>query len=101
MGEGAEDDSGYQMTMPFVTVTERGGPHETGAYVAGFEMGSLDQQLKLNPAESGQTFMLHAENQPQADLIAMRRGYRMEVVRKHEGGWIEVRMTLALDTLTL
>ena len=58
--------------MPFVTTTDT-----AAAYVAGFEMGHLDAELTmikslgLVPGPK----MLHAENQPQADLLAMKHGF--------------------------
>lgn len=67
----------YEMFMPFVTAVSNGGVHDDRAYVAGFEMGRLDaelgmiRQLGLVPGPK----VMHAENKPQADLLAMKHGF--------------------------
>jgi hypothetical protein len=75
--EGAE----YNLVMPFVTCRSTGGPHDDASYVAGYEMGKLD--AVLNISESTRMALrptvyaqLHTDNVPQADLLAMRYGYR-------------------------
>lgn len=37
----------YGLVMPFVTVSSVGGPHDDGAYVAGYEMGALAVRLQM------------------------------------------------------
>jgi hypothetical protein len=81
-------DHAYALTMPFVTVTSAGGPHDTAAYVAGWQMGTLDAQLAQFPPLPHRV-LVHADNRDQADLIAMRRGYRMDVERT-DGDWATV-----------
>lgn len=70
------EDVEYGILRPFITVTSKGGPHEDQAYVAGYEMGLLDARLA-----NGQPFhqdTLQTVSIGQADLIAMRHGYRLE-----------------------
>lgn len=69
------DNPGYDLVMPFVTVASKGGPHDDDAYTAGWEMGALDAFLSAaRPVAHKQ--MIHAVNAEQADLIAMKNGYK-------------------------
>lgn len=74
-----EDQSESSLVMPFVTVKSQGGPHDDAAYVAGWEMGSLDAQLNimssLRSAEQYGPLGIHSENKEQADLLAMQYGW--------------------------
>jgi hypothetical protein len=75
------DESGYELVMPFVTAASNGGPHEDEAYSAGFAMGMLDGFLGNwdgPDAMLADGVVVLAENVPQADLIAMKHGYRIE-----------------------
>lgn len=67
------EDGGYDLLMPFVVVTSKGGPFDDDAYVAGYEMGELDVMLAAQPPFHEATIL--AANLAQADLIAMRHGY--------------------------
>lgn len=90
--DGTDGVGGFEMLMPFVTVASKGGPHHDRSYAAGWEMGALDAQL-----EHARTLVLekviHASNAPQADLIAMRHGYRAEVEPTGTNGWSMLRLT--------
>lgn len=71
------DEQRYEFFMPFVTTTDAGGPHDPASYIAGFETGALDARLKMLaaiPVVEWRT-VLHRENLPQVDLIAMAHGY--------------------------
>lgn len=74
------DEPQYDLVMPFVTVASNGGPHDDASYAAGWEMGALDHRLAA-AAVDGQvvTATILATNVEQADLIAMRRGYAMDI----------------------
>lgn len=61
------------MVMPFVTVESRGGPHDDRSYVAGYEVGSISAEM--THARGRITRYVHAENQPQLDLVAMKHRY--------------------------
>jgi len=70
-------ESSYGLLMPFVTVQSKGGPHEDAAYVAGYEMGLLDARLSvLDSYVTAAEFQIHSESAQQADLIAMRYGFK-------------------------
>lgn len=73
MNEEEHEFTDYGMVMPFVTVTSKGGPHDDDSYVAGWEMGALDAELKVSTWPLTRT--VRTENLPQVDLIAMRYGY--------------------------
>jgi hypothetical protein len=77
-----ERDDEMELVMPFVTVASVGGVHDDGSYVAGWEMGALDVTLQNNPLFHEQ--MILTENAPQVDLLAMKNGYRPEIVRINE-----------------
>jgi hypothetical protein len=69
----------YELEMPFVSVASNGGPYDDDAYAAGWAMGALDARLGTHPHVRP---LRHEEtvrtvDVPQADLIAMRHGYRM------------------------
>lgn len=82
----------YDLVMPFVTVTSKGGPHDDVAYVAGWEMGQLDYRLAL-AAFGGHNVpptVLRRENLPQIQLIAMKHGLVDRIVEwDRDAGWCE------------
>lgn len=73
----SEHQAGWSLVMPFVVVASAGGPYDDGAYVAGYEVGSLDVRLALEKPES-LDLTLRTANLPQVDLVAMRHGYIVE-----------------------
>lgn len=85
--------SEYEMRMPFITVTSKGGPHDDDSYVAGWEMGALDRDLRMAALIQAEvTVTMHSENTGQADLIALSHGYVMRAIG-HDAGvpeWAEV-----------
>lgn len=92
-----EDDDPYDtgaswLVMPFLPVKSKGGPYDDDAYCAGYEMGTLDAKLGRTTSDGwGNTLAIHAENQQQADLIAMRRGY-VALFTEPEDGWVRMRL---------
>lgn len=86
------EDAGFGLLMPFVTVTSKGGPHDDMSYTAGWEMGVLDTELEHSRALVAER-VIHASNAPQADLIAMRHGYRAEIEPTDTPGWSTLRLT--------
>jgi hypothetical protein len=86
-----EHDEGHELVMPFVTVATVGGPHDDEAYTAGWEMGSLDAELQhAAPAIVERT--IHECNAKQADLIAMRHGYLVNLYNLGDG-WMSLKLT--------
>lgn len=79
------------LVMPFVTVVSRGGPHDDASYTAGWEMGALDAELE-RARVINQERLIHTENAAQADLIAMRHGYRAEIEPTQVDGWSSLRL---------
>lgn len=75
----------YSLVMPFVTVASKGGPHDDESYTAGWEMGFLDARLHEKPVFMELT--IHATNAPQADLLAMKHGYRATITESGVDGW--------------
>lgn len=78
----------HRLVMPFVTVSSKGGPHDDAAYTAGFEMGHLDADLitaKGLVALIERT--IQTVNRPQADLIAMHRGWTATFTDTDVDGW--------------
>lgn len=67
----------YDMVMPFVTTDGEGGIHDARSYACGWEMGQLDAQLNMTRHLSAVpiALMIHTENLPQVDLIAMKHGF--------------------------
>ena len=67
------------LIMPFVVVESKGGPYDDGAYVAGCELGDMMARMRF-AKEFRFDFpdqVVHRENVPQIDLIAMRYGIVM------------------------
>lgn len=90
----SDDQSGYELAMPFVTVTSKGGPHDDASYVAGWECGVLDVKLSDLDPLTGECHeaTVHTENIPQLDLIAMKHGFRLELAPASEiPEWRHVR----------
>lgn len=80
-----------ELEMPFVAVASQGGPWEDDAFVAGWQACALDQHLAAGPDEHVATLL--AGLREQADLIAMRRGYRAEFQHTDVEGWVWMRFT--------
>jgi hypothetical protein len=90
----SDGPSEFGLVMPFVTVASEGGPHEDEAYVCGFEMGHVDAFLEFGKPERHEMWV-HAASVDQADLIAMRNGYRLTVGESYADEWTAVTFELA------
>lgn len=81
--------SEYEMVMPFVTVTSKGGPHDDNSYVAGYAMGTLNAELRVGMMIGADISRdVAQENVEQAELLAMRHGYVSEQTPSSEDGWV-------------
>lgn len=78
----------YDLVMPFVLAASQGGPYDDTAFVAGWRLAELSTLLKT--AEQfgldvpQQT--LYPSDEPQADLLAMRFGFTMQV-KSYDEHW--------------
>ena len=79
-----EEPAEYGLLMPFVVVASKGGPFDDASYCAGYEMGQLDAALSAGPRLHQVT--IRTVNVPQADLVAMRRGYASQADAPSECG---------------
>lgn len=87
------NDDFFGLVMPFVVVTSKGGPHEDGPFVAGYECGYLDRLLETRDTTLIDRYV-HTSIVPQLDLIAMRHGYTMKsVVWEDSPDWTKVVLT--------
>lgn len=69
--------------MPFINVKSKGGMYDDQAYMAGYEMGILDMAL-VQASHYMVEMIIHSTNEMQADLIAMRHGWQVEVLERDE-----------------
>lgn len=84
-----DSETEYGLVMPFVVVKSKGGPHDDGAFVAGFRLGQIWQVLE--PDGAGWTGLVREDDMPQLDLIAMH--HHCEVERTDApGGWVHVKI---------
>jgi hypothetical protein len=92
----AEDEDAapqYELVLPFVLVTSKGGPFDDDAFVAGWQCAEIDQALTaLAPWGATMAKTVYAQVVPQLDLIAMKHGYAMETTLERDGeplpeGW--------------
>jgi hypothetical protein len=89
-------DAEYELVMPLVTVKSEGGPHDDESYVAGWEMGRLDTllaNLPASPIPATYHVTVKADNQPQADRIAMKHGYVAAFEDSDVEGWSYMEVT--------
>jgi hypothetical protein len=88
----SEEQPIYHLVMPFVTVASRGGPWDDGAYCAGWAMGKLDTRLDVEqPVSVNET--IRTVDAPQADLVAMKHGYRMKTKPSELDEWTFAEFT--------
>lgn len=87
------EEADYDLVMPFATVASKGGPYDDQSYVAGYEMGHLDYRLADYACQYHEATVRSA-NTPQADLIAMRHGFAVNV-HSDDGEWAMLTFTLA------
>lgn len=81
-----DDEFGYEMLMPFLSVQSKGGPYEDDAYAAGYAMGLLDAQLGGSVFDQGRA--VRTADREQADLIAMRHGFMADFSDEEVEGWV-------------
>ena len=75
-----DNNSEYELEMPFVCVRSRGGPFDDESFVAGYQMGLLDAELAGSVFDQGRA--ISVANREQADLIAMRPRIHRRIPRR-------------------
>lgn len=98
----SDHDDSFDLVMPFVNVTSVGGRFDDDAYCAGYEMGRLDSRLAIADAMDAQSLvaLYLTANAGQADLIAMRHGFRVDDRLDHDGdslGWTHAVLKRGID----
>lgn len=73
------DDAEYEIVMPFVACRSQGGAYDDDAFVAGWRLAELDAELRAAGTPE-RTVTIRPADHAQADLIAMRHGYRLTTV---------------------
>jgi hypothetical protein len=81
-----KDDDGMTLVMPFVTVASKGGPHDDEAFTAGWQMGGISCLLCMGQPQLYEV-TIRTDCIPQADLIAMDRGYVLKTAESELEGW--------------
>ena len=92
----SDNEAGYGLVMPFVTVASKGGPHDDASYVSGWAMGALDARLGAVMRQMSHEETVRDVDLPQADLIAMKHGYRIESRSSGVDGWVFCEFTTDL-----
>jgi len=89
-------DAEYEMVMPFVACASQGGAYDDDSFVAGWRMADLDAALRAGAASQPTTATIRPAEQTQADLIAMRHGWRVSTVDEAiPGEWLIVQFARA------
>ena len=83
--------------MPFVTVTSKGGPHDDESFVAGWQMGGISALLHVGQPAVYEVLIATA-CVPQADLIAMDKGYTVRFIDTEvDGYWTQAIFSRATE----
>lgn len=92
------EDVEYELVMPFVVVTSKGGPYDDEAFTAGWQLGGLDEYLSKPSRYLPMNITVPAPCVPQVDLIAMRNGCRALLGDLDDSGtWRTMRIEQASD----
>jgi hypothetical protein len=90
------DDPDFELVMPFVACESEGGPYDDDAFVAGVTIGVMLEEFSRSEgpgsfATDPPARYLDRQLVPQADLIAMKYGYKMILGEIDEdSGWQHV-----------
>jgi hypothetical protein len=71
------DEERYEMLYPFVACASQGGPYEDDAFVAGVQLGRIDQALTVAETIGSKrlAFTVRTDLVKQLELVAMARGF--------------------------
>ncbi len=84
-------DREMSLVMPFLAVISNGGRYEDLSFTAGFQAGLADGRHGSRHILAS-TCLVYSDLVPQMDLIAMRHGYRCDVLHDDET-WAQVGFT--------
>ena len=78
-----------ELVLPFVVCKSMGGPYDDASYIAGWEAGSLYSGMSILSRRAVQRsalrLLVHSDNIPQLDLVAMCHGYTTETEPGEDG----------------
>jgi hypothetical protein len=84
-----EEESEFELVMPFVICKSAGGPHDDAAFVSGYRLGALDAALKVGAVFTElepPVVSAPPNEEKQIDLLAMKHGYKVHV-REYNEDW--------------
>ena len=99
MDEDEDAASQFELVMPFVVVTSKGGPYDDEAFVAGWSCAVIDQALAaLAPWRATFQRTVRTAVVPQVDLIAMKHEYALmhddeDADRERDDGWSTITLS--------
>lgn len=95
------EDEHFELLMPFVVVESAGGPYNDEAFVAGWQMGSLDRDLlTMDPRSQSVVIPMYSSCAAQVDLIAMKHGFTVTVLGNLDEQWATFRIERAPEQPT-
>lgn len=89
MSDDRPDCAGYKLVLPFIACRSAGGPHDDVSFVAGWVAATIDADLRRNLPQ--ERYQVRPDLVAQLDLIAMHRGYTVEVVGVPTAAWVAIR----------
>jgi hypothetical protein len=72
-----DPEDAHELLYPFTVCTSAGGPYDDDTFTAGYQVGALDQALRVAHACSVDTIsrVIFATLADQAELVGMARGF--------------------------
>lgn len=79
-------DNEYELIMPFTVCKSNGGEYDDAAFVAGWQGGRIDAELRaIQGTDATLRYQVAPGLVPQLDLLAMKYGYRVACFESGEG----------------
>lgn len=91
MSDDSEEESQFEIEMPFTEVISKGGVYDDQSFVAGFQTGQIYYILQQSALVST-TLIVYRNLVKQIDLIAMKNGFRTVVTAEDEH-WAQIEVT--------
>lgn len=94
------DGGGWDLVMPFLPVTSRGGPFDDEAFTAGWQAGVVDRSLEVLAVLDGRalSFLVDSRLGDQMRLLGMKHGYPAVTLEPLDGCPEWVRVTFRAST---